>query len=137
MEELHKTLTDFDFLEAKCTHVAVIAQGKGDDARKIHGGVYELQEDYRRALENWEVEPGAPHTGPRPKHPIIVTAWVSPTDHSHAIGCPLCRVWSEVPASALGTELACPNCKGSLKMNPFTLDADWRPVAKAWSGVKQ
>ncbi len=50
-EDLYHTLTDFDFLEAKCTHVAVVTEGHGPEARKIHGGVYELQEDYRRALE--------------------------------------------------------------------------------------
>jgi NACHT domain- and WD repeat-containing protein len=52
-DALHETLTDFDFLEAKCTHVAVITSGKGDDAKTIYGGVYELQEDYRRALEKF------------------------------------------------------------------------------------
>ena len=52
-DQLHTTLTDFDFLEAKCTHVAVITSGKGDDAKTIYGGVYELQEDYRRALEKF------------------------------------------------------------------------------------
>lgn len=51
-EELHATLTDFDFLEAKCTHVAVTTEGSGADARKVYGGVYELQEDYRLALEH-------------------------------------------------------------------------------------
>ena len=52
-DQLHATLTDFDFLEAKCTHVAVITSGKGDDAKTVYGGVYELQEDYRRALEKF------------------------------------------------------------------------------------
>jgi hypothetical protein len=52
-DELHATLTDFDFLEAKLTHVAVITSGKGDDTKTIYGGVYELQEDYRRALERF------------------------------------------------------------------------------------
>jgi hypothetical protein len=52
-DDLHATLTDFDFLEAKCTHVAVITSGRGDSARTIYGGVYELQEDYRRALEKF------------------------------------------------------------------------------------
>ncbi|MEK6324285.1 MAG: DUF4062 domain-containing protein [Acidobacteriota bacterium] len=52
-DQLHATLTDFDFLEAKCTHVAVITSGKGDNAKTIYGGVYELQEDYRRALEKF------------------------------------------------------------------------------------
>jgi hypothetical protein len=52
-DELHATLTDFDFLEAKLTYVAVITSGKGDDTKTIYGGVYELQEDYRRALEKF------------------------------------------------------------------------------------
>ena len=50
-EDVYKTLTDLGFLEAKCTHVAVSTSGAGPDARKIYGGVYELQEDYRRAIE--------------------------------------------------------------------------------------
>jgi hypothetical protein len=52
-DELHATLTDFDFLEAKLTHVAVITSGKGESVKTIYGGVYELQEDYRRALEKF------------------------------------------------------------------------------------
>ncbi len=55
-DELHATLTDFDFLEAKCAHVAVVISGKGDDVKTIYGGVYELQEDYRRALEKFPSE---------------------------------------------------------------------------------
>jgi hypothetical protein len=52
--ELHQTLTDFEFLEAKCTHIAVTTEGSGDAARKVYGGVYELQEDYRTALKAFE-----------------------------------------------------------------------------------
>jgi hypothetical protein len=52
-DDLHATLTDFEFLEAKLTHVAVVTSGKGDDTKTIYGGVYELQEDYRRALEKF------------------------------------------------------------------------------------
>jgi hypothetical protein len=52
-DELHATLTDFDFLEAKLTHVAVSTSGKGESEKTIYGGVYELQEDYRRALEKF------------------------------------------------------------------------------------
>ena len=51
-----------------------------------------------------------------------------------AFGCILCRVWSEIPGSALGTELPCPNCGKMVKLNPFTIEADWRPVAAAWGG---
>jgi hypothetical protein len=133
-DQVHATLTDFDFLEAKCTHVAVVTSGKGDNARTIYGGVYELQEDYRRALDNWGGDPAAPRSGARPRHPLIITAWVSPIDQSHAVGCPLCRVWSEIPGSALGNELECPHCRGPLKVNPFTIKSDWRPVADAWLG---
>ena len=49
-EALYETLTDFEFLEAKCTHISVITIGKGEEARRIYGGVYELMEDYHRAL---------------------------------------------------------------------------------------
>jgi hypothetical protein len=52
-DDPHKAQTDFDFLEAKLTHVAVIASGKGDEAKAIYGRVSELQEDYRRALEKF------------------------------------------------------------------------------------
>ena len=46
---LYETLTDFEFLEAKCTYSGVISTAK-DTGQKVHGGVYELIEDYRRAL---------------------------------------------------------------------------------------
>ena len=51
-----------------------------------------------------------------------------------ALGCPHCRTWSEVPASALGAELPCPNCGQPIQLNPFTIDADWHPIARAWAG---
>jgi hypothetical protein len=51
--DLHATLTDLAFLEAKCTYVAVATTGTGAEKRKIYGGVYELQEDFRRALEKF------------------------------------------------------------------------------------
>jgi hypothetical protein len=50
-DEVHRILTDLAFLEAKCTHVAVSSTGTGAAARKLYGGVYELQEDYRHAIE--------------------------------------------------------------------------------------
>jgi hypothetical protein len=55
-DALYETLTDFDFLEAKCTHVAVTEQGSGDQRRTLYGGVYELQEDFRFALERMPAE---------------------------------------------------------------------------------
>ena len=66
--------------------------------------------------------------------PDVLTAWRSPVDGATACGCPGCRLWSEVPPSALGTEIPCPHCGEPVKLNPFTIDADWRPIASAWHG---
>ncbi len=53
---------------------------------------------------------------------------------SLAFGCMRCRAWSEIPDSALGTEVACPHCGTVVRLNPFVIEADWRPVAAAWKG---
>ena len=58
-DKLSATLTDLGFLEAKCTYVAVAEVGEGDSRRKVHGGVYELQDDYRRALDAGDLLFGA------------------------------------------------------------------------------
>jgi len=50
-DELCAVLTDVVFLEEKCTHVAIQTVIDGSVARRLHGGVYELQRDYARALE--------------------------------------------------------------------------------------
>jgi hypothetical protein len=55
-EGLYKTLTDFEFLEAKCTYSGTIHAPEGEKGRKIYGGVYELIEDYRRALTVYPVD---------------------------------------------------------------------------------
>jgi WD40 repeat protein len=49
-------------------------------------------------------------------------------------GCPFCGAVSEAPASVLGTELLCPDCNQRLKLNPSTIDADWRHVTQTWRG---
>ncbi|MBN2255570.1 MAG: DUF4062 domain-containing protein [Deltaproteobacteria bacterium] len=54
--EVYETLTDFEFLEAKCTYASVTRVGQGEESRNIYGGVYELMEDYRSALENYPRE---------------------------------------------------------------------------------
>jgi len=66
----------------------------------------------------------------------IITPWRSKGAIVLALGCPHCRKWSEILESALGTELPCPQCGQPLKLNPFTLNADWRPVARAWRGER-
>lgn len=52
-DDVYKTMTDLAFLEAKCTHVAVTTTGTGEDATTVYGGVYDLLEDYRLALERF------------------------------------------------------------------------------------
>jgi NACHT domain- and WD repeat-containing protein len=49
-EALYETLTDFEFLEAKCTYSGAIQAPEGETGRKLYSGVYELIEDYQRAL---------------------------------------------------------------------------------------
>ena len=68
-----------------------------------------------------------------PAGPLVVTPWAC-ADAGLGLGCPLCREWSEVPKEALGKEIGCPKCGKRLKLNPFTINADWRPIAKAWRG---
>ncbi len=47
-------------------------------------------------------------------------------------GCPLCRMWSEIPESALSAVVSCPHCGERVQLNPFSINADWRPIAEAW-----
>ncbi len=72
---------------------------------------------------------------------FIVTAWsyqAAPqaisARPSLAFGCSHCRTWVEIQKSVLGTEIPCPNCGKQVKLNPFTIQGDWRPIAKAWQG---
>jgi len=67
-----------------------------------------------------------------PIGPPILTPWRSPNGDSYAFGCAFCRKWSPIKQSDLGTELDCPKCGNKVKLNPFTINADWRPIAKAW-----
>jgi hypothetical protein len=55
-DSYYGALTDLGFLEEKCTHVAVAKTGEGEDERTVYNGVFELQEDYRRALAVWPEE---------------------------------------------------------------------------------
>jgi sarcosine oxidase delta subunit len=36
-----------------------------------------------------------------------------------------------VAASALGSVIPCPHCGETVKLNPFTINADWRTIAAA------
>jgi WD40 repeat protein len=65
--------------------------------------------------------------------PPVATAWRASQDEGFAIGCPFCRRWFYVSAGALGATMPCV-CGEQLKLNEFTIDADWRPIARAWRG---
>ena len=71
----------------------------------------------------------------------VVTAWDRKASgrllsrsnrHGYAIGCPLCRKWSRISASALGQEARCPHCESPLRLSGTVVEGDWRAVAKAW-----
>jgi hypothetical protein len=49
-------------------------------------------------------------------------------------GPPIITAWLLAGGSgpAFGTELPCPHCGKAVKLNPFVIAADWRPVAAAW-----
>ena len=69
-----------------------------------------------------------------PIGPPILTPWHSDKDGTYAFGCVFCRKWSVIGEEELGTEIDCPECGKRVKLNPFTIDADWRPIAKGWGG---
>jgi hypothetical protein len=102
------------FGESGIPAVAAGPDGRTVVAGKAYGRMHFLRLEW--------VEPGPPH----------VTAWR--WQDTPALPCPHCRRWSEIPESALDTELPCPKCGAPLKLNPFAIQADWRPVARAWQG---
>ncbi|MBN2199095.1 MAG: hypothetical protein JW747_04525, partial [Candidatus Aminicenantes bacterium] len=55
-DAIYETLTDFEFLEAKCTYSSVTRVGQREEARNVYGGVYDLMEDYRNALDKFPRE---------------------------------------------------------------------------------
>jgi len=34
----------------------------------------------------------------------------------------------------LRSEVPCPKCGKAVKLNPFTINANWHPIAAAWAG---
>lgn len=117
-DDLFATLTDFEFLQGKATHVGVFQRLDRRGAMvPVHEGVFHLQRDYALALAHW---PGA--TLAR-KDPIIVTA----TDFGDGlrVRCAACGVPWPLQAAWLGTTILCPGdeCRGQLRVNPFTVGA--------------
>jgi NACHT domain- and WD repeat-containing protein len=71
--------------------------------------------------------------------PIFVTAWqhslstLSLEYPAIAYGCPYCHMWTEITESKLGLVQPCPHCGKVIKLNPFTIQGDWHPIAAAWN----
>jgi WD40 repeat protein len=75
--------------------------------------------------------------------PPVITAWRRviwkgvfrrQREECIAFGCPLCRVWSPADETHLGTVVHCSSCGESLRLNNFTIDADWLRASRAWKG---
>ncbi|MBN1303172.1 MAG: DUF4062 domain-containing protein [Anaerolineales bacterium] len=70
----------------------------------------------------------------------IISAWENKElqvnlpnkERSLAFRCPHCFVWTKVAEKSLGTETSCLKCGISVKLNPFTIEGDWEPIAEAW-----
>jgi WD40 repeat protein len=72
--------------------------------------------------------------------PVVVTAhsgsqssllpWAR--KQSLAFGCPSCREWASTSQEQLAHVQSCPACGLKLKLNPFTLNSDWKPLKRAW-----
>jgi WD40 repeat protein len=58
-EDLYRTLTDLHVLEARCTYSGTVRTAAGEKGGRVYGGVFELAEDYRRALSVFPVEIGS------------------------------------------------------------------------------
>lgn len=46
-----------------------------------------------------------------------------------AFNCPACAKWIEFSSSTLGSNTSCAGCGIELRINPFTIDVDWRAIA--------
>jgi WD40 repeat protein len=66
----------------------------------------------------------------------VVTVYASTANGVPAFGCPGCHMWARIHESFLGSEVHCPNCGKTIRFNLFTINADWRPIEKAWRGEK-
>jgi len=116
-EEVYQTLTDFSFLEQKASRVGIVERaGSGAEAKTLHTGVFQLQDDFDRALQ---AMPGS-NEGRKEAHPLIVTA----VDFGEGliVRCPWCNSVHPLMRDWLGEDIRCPNheCGGPLKVNPFT-----------------
>jgi hypothetical protein len=71
--------------------------------------------------------------------PTIATAWQLPRGKRHfwnrdtiAFGCRHCHSWAQIDSADLGAAFACPGCGELMRVNPFTIEGDWRHMARIW-----
>ncbi|MEX1009313.1 MAG: AAA family ATPase [Acidimicrobiia bacterium] len=111
-----ETLTDFEFLEQKATHVGVVDNG---DETKTYTGVYQLQDDYTFALERMPGGDGEAGTDKRRR--IILTGVDFHDGNDLQIHCPHCNKASPFQQEWRGEDITCPQegCGGPLRINKF------------------
>jgi hypothetical protein len=120
-DQVYETLTDFRFLEEKAAQVGVV-ESKNDEGQvvKTYTGVFQLQEDYERALGAMPGEGGA--GAGAGEHPLIITA----VDRGEGLTvyCPVCNKTSPIEEDQLDMVIYCPTegCGRGLKINPFYTD---------------
>jgi len=117
-EEVFGILTDFSFLEQKAARVGIVERTGSNGRREtLYTGVYQLQDDFDRALRLMP-DSAAVRSD---VHPLIVTA----VDFGSGlvVRCPWCNTTHPLIREWLGKELHCPNpdCQGPLKVNRFTV----------------
>jgi len=118
-DDVFATLTDFDFLEAKCTHVgAVDVTNASGNPSTLYMGVYLLQDDYALALRDM---PGGDREGSDDRRRIIITGVDFRDGNGFVIRCPHCNTASPFDDAYRGKDISCPNdkCKGPLRVNKF------------------
>ena len=115
-DEIFNTLTDFRFLEEKAAQVGVMeSQDERGELVKSYTGVFQLQEDYERALAAMPGGDGAGAVG----SPLILTA--QDRCGELTIYCPVCNQTASIDKKQLDKVITCPqqNCNRRLKINPF------------------
>jgi hypothetical protein len=80
-----------------------------------------------------------------PARAAVATAWLH-ASRVEMIGpkragapqvpCGACATWFPTQSSSLGGHVACPAGGTTQVLNPFVIEGDWRPIARAWQGLK-
>jgi hypothetical protein len=115
LDELFETLTDFRFLEEKAARVGVVEhRGADGETARTYTGVFQLQDDFERALARF----GGGEAAAR--RPLIVTA----VDFGEGlvVRCPWCNASHPFQEPWRGQQISCPKCEGPLKVNEFVVE---------------